>query len=55
VDAFNMAFYAMVCGGLAGVSARVGRWPARVILGMIVGLAAAAALPALRAALGVGG
>lgn len=54
MDPFNLAFYALVCGTLAGVSSRLGAWWLRACLGGVVGLVAAAALPQLRALLGVG-
>jgi ABC-type uncharacterized transport system permease subunit len=53
MDPFNMAFYALICGSLAGMSPRLGTTLARIIAGCITGLLAAAALPYLRALFGV--
>ncbi len=54
MDAFNMTYYALVCGLLAGLSSRLCGWPSRIGMGAVVGLVAAAALPVLRAGLGIG-
>ena len=53
MDPFNLTYYALVCGLLAGASMWLGGWLARVAAGAIIGLVAAAALPVFRAALGI--
>jgi hypothetical protein len=54
MDPLNMAYYALVCGLLAGVSSRLGGWLSRVVVGAVIGLVAAAALPMLRSGFGIG-
>lgn len=53
MDPVTLSFYAIVCGllGLAGPT--LGRPARRLVIGAIVGLLAAGALPYLRASLGV--
>lgn len=53
MDPVSIVYYALVCGVLAGFAGRAGGFLQRVGLGVIVGLAAAAALPILRTVLGV--
>ncbi|MCB1760054.1 MAG: hypothetical protein KDI68_09800 [Gammaproteobacteria bacterium] len=52
MDLFNLVFYAVICGLLSLAAPRLGRFPLRLGAGMLVGVAAAAALPAIKAALG---
>ena len=52
MDIFNLAFYAIVCGILSIFAPLLGRMPVRVGVGMIVGLAAAGALPTVKTAFG---
>jgi hypothetical protein len=53
MDPVTILYYAIVCGGLAAFAGRAGGFLQRVGLGIVVGLAAAAALPILRTVLGV--
>jgi len=48
-----MAYYAIVCATLAGVASAAGQRGRMIALGTIVGLAAAAVLPLVRAAMGI--
>jgi hypothetical protein len=52
MDLFNLAFYAIVCGILGVAAPLLGRIPVRLVVGMIVGIAAAGALPTIKAAFG---
>jgi len=52
MDLFNLAFYAIVCGILSVAAPLLGRMPIRLGVGMIVGIAAAGALPTVKTALG---
>lgn len=53
MDPVNMAYYAVVCAGLAGLSPRFRTLPLRLVIGAVVGLVAAGLLPSLSAALGL--
>jgi hypothetical protein len=53
MDPVTILYYAAVCGLLAAVSGKAGGFLQRVGLGVVVGLAAAAALPILRTVLGI--
>lgn len=53
MDVVTAFYYAAVCGGLAGFAGRAGGFLQRLGLGIVVGLAAATALPFLRTILGV--
>ena len=53
MDVVTIIYYAIVCGLLGWVAPKLGRPAARMGLGVAVGIAAAALLPTLRAALGV--
>ncbi|MEM9230104.1 MAG: hypothetical protein AAGB10_10900 [Pseudomonadota bacterium] len=48
MDPFALIFYAAVCGLLGYFAPTLGRAPARVIIGAIVGIAASAVLPIVR-------
>ncbi|MFO1141212.1 MAG: hypothetical protein U1E59_02290 [Amaricoccus sp.] len=48
MDPVTMTYYALICGGLGYVSPHVSPSFMRVVLGAVVGLVAAAALPVLR-------
>ncbi|SIO14789.1 hypothetical protein [Vannielia litorea] len=48
MDGVSLAYYAVVCGLLAGFVPVHWRMPARFGLGLLVGLVAAGVLPALR-------
>ncbi|MEM8656653.1 MAG: hypothetical protein AAGF22_01040 [Pseudomonadota bacterium] len=48
MDPITLLFYAAVCGCLGYYAPNLGRAPARIIIGAIVGIAAAAVLPILR-------
>jgi hypothetical protein len=53
MDLVSILYYALVCGALAGFAASAGGFLQRVGLGVVVGLAAAAALPLLRTLIGI--
>jgi hypothetical protein len=53
MDPVNLAYYGVICCCLSLASARLAPWFVRAAAGLGVGLAAAAALPALRGALGL--
>lgn len=53
MDITAMAFYALVCGGLGLVSPRFPKPLARFAIAALVGVVAAAVLPAIRTALGL--
>jgi len=53
MDMFNLAFYAIVCGILGAAAPLLGRISVRLGVGMIVGIAAAGALPAVKTAFGL--
>ncbi|MCB1761944.1 MAG: hypothetical protein KDI27_02240 [Gammaproteobacteria bacterium] len=52
MDLFNLAFYAVVCGLLGLAAPWMGRISVRLLVGMLVGIVAAGALPTLKAVLG---
>ncbi len=51
MDSVNIVFYAVVCGTLAAYAPTAGGRAARVVLGMVVGVLAASALPYLKSVL----
>lgn len=51
LDSVNIVFYAVVCGTLAAYAPTAGGRAARVVLGMVVGVLAASALPYLKSVL----
>lgn len=53
MDLIVMAYYGLICAALAGVAAASGQRGRMIVVGALVGLVAAAALPMLRGALGV--
>ena len=53
MDPVTLAYYGAICGCLSLVSPRLSPWIVRGAAGVIVGLAAGAALPPLRQALGL--
>ena len=53
MDPVTLVYYGAICGCLSLVSPRLSPWFVRAVAGVVVGLAAAAALPALRGALGL--
>ncbi|WP_199559096.1 hypothetical protein [Nioella nitratireducens] len=53
MDTVTMTFYALVCGVLGLVGPSLGRAPMRLVIGALVGIVAAGALPTLRANLGL--
>jgi hypothetical protein len=53
MDPVTMTYYGVICGGLAVVSPRLSPAAVRVVFGLVVGLLAAAVLPALRQATGL--
>jgi hypothetical protein len=53
MDPVTLAYYGAICGCLSLVSPRLSPWIVRAGAGIGVGLLAAAALPALRQALGL--
>lgn len=53
MDPITMTYYAAVCAALSAGAARLTALHLRLAVGAGVGLAAAAALPGLRAALGL--
>lgn len=50
MDPLSLVYYAAVCSALGYYAPRMGGVPARLLIGALVGLAAAAILPMLRAA-----
>jgi hypothetical protein len=52
MDPVTLAYYGLICGALAATSPRIPSGFLRVLIGIVVGLAAAGALPSIRAALG---
>ena len=52
MDPVTLAYYGAICGCLSLVSPRIRPGALRVVLGIVVGLAAAALLPILRATFG---
>ncbi|AHM03189.1 hypothetical protein roselon_00771 [Roseibacterium elongatum DSM 19469] len=54
MDVTALAFYAAICALLSLASPRLGRPFVRLAVGAVVGLAAAALLPILKGALGLG-
>lgn len=53
MDPVSLIFYAVVCGALGAAGPRLGALPARLAVGAVVGVLAAALLPGLRAAIGI--
>jgi hypothetical protein len=53
VDASNLVFYAAVCGALAAFSPQGSGRPVRAVIGIVVGLVAASALPYFKSLLGL--
>lgn len=53
MDPVTMAFYGIICGGLAAAAPSLHRTWARVLAGVLVGVVAAALLPFLRGATGL--
>ena len=53
MDPVTMTYYAVICGSLGALSPRVTPGALRIVLGIVVGLAAAALLPVLRRATGL--
>ncbi|PRY80727.1 hypothetical protein CLV76_10391 [Marivita geojedonensis] len=53
MDLTAMAFYALVCGSLGALAPRLERFWLRFAVAAVVGIVAAAALPAIRGALGI--
>ncbi|MGR3367065.1 MAG: hypothetical protein ACU0CC_13885 [Sagittula sp.] len=53
MDPVSLGYYAAVCGLLSLAGPRLGRAPARLIVGALVGVVAVAFLPSFRAALGL--
>jgi hypothetical protein len=53
MDPVNLVFYAAVCGALAAYAPTAGRRSARFLLGVVVGLIAAALLPLLKGFVGL--
>lgn len=53
MDPVTISFYALVCGVLGLFAPRLGNPALRLGAGVLVGVAAASLLPALRAALGL--
>lgn len=53
MDPVSLGYYAAVCGLLRLAGPRLGRAPARLIVGALVGVVAVAFLPSFRAALGL--
>lgn len=53
MDPVTILYYAAVCGGLAAFAGRAGGFLQRLGLGVVVGLAAASALPILRTIAGL--
>lgn len=53
MDPITVTYYALVCAGLSLGAGRIRATVTRVAVGVLVGIAAAAALPTVRAALGV--
>lgn len=53
MDPITMTYYAAVCAALGAGAARLKALPLRLAVGAAVGVVAAAALPGLRAALGL--
>ncbi|MBV6657911.1 MAG: hypothetical protein KI785_09100 [Devosiaceae bacterium] len=51
-DTTTIAYYAAICGALAALAPRMRAPGMRVIVGALVGVAAATLFPALRSALG---
>jgi hypothetical protein len=52
MDPVTLLYYGAICGCLSLVSPRIRPGVLRVLLGIVVGLAAATLLPALRSAIG---
>ncbi len=52
MDPVALTYYALICGLLGAAAPRLGALPVRFVLGAIVGLASAAALPIVRQMLG---
>ena len=48
MDSLTLAYYAVIGGLLAYFAPQLGRGPARVIIGALVGVASVAVLPVLR-------
>lgn len=48
MDPVALIFYAIICGVLSLFAPQLGRAPQRLIIGAIVGIAAAAVLPLVR-------
>ncbi len=48
MDPVTLAFYATVCGCLSAVSPKMPRLPVRLVIGALVGLAAASVLPLVK-------
>jgi len=53
MDLITMLYYATVCALLSVGTGRTRRWTVRLGVGAAVGIVAAAALPTVRAAIGV--
>lgn len=45
MDPIVMSYYAIICGLLGVFAPRVGRWPARLTLGIAVGAISAGVIP----------
>ena len=52
MDLFTISFYASLCALIGLVAPRFRRWYARLIFGAVLGMAAAALLPQIRALAG---
>lgn len=52
MDPYTLGYYAIVCAALGAAAPRMGRLPVRIVIGTVVGLIAAAALPWLRSTIG---
>ncbi|MGS4944381.1 hypothetical protein ACVDG3_02790 [Meridianimarinicoccus sp. RP-17] len=53
MDTFPIAFYAALCGLVGLAAPRFSRWPARLAFGAALGVAAATAMPHIRAFAGL--
>ncbi|AWC24396.1 hypothetical protein WHT83_14230 [Aminobacter sp. P9b] len=53
MDPVTMAFYAVVCGGLAAAAPSFQSRAARLVVGTITGIVAASLLPLLRRVFGI--
>ncbi len=48
MDLVSMIFYATVCGVLAAFAPTIGRRSSRIVLGAVIGILAALAMPTIR-------